>query len=47
MKEKSELEWVRSHQDDDQVSELDQASQLNIKADGSKISTDDGVVLHY
>ena len=35
MKEKPELEWVRSHQDDDpeKVSELDQAAQLNIKAD--------------
>ena len=33
MKEKPELEWVRSHQDDDQVLELDQAAQLNIKAD--------------
>ena len=33
MKEKPELEWVRSHQDDDEVSELDQAAQLNIKAD--------------
>ena len=33
MKEKLELEWVRSHQDDDQVLEFDQAAQLNIKAD--------------
>ena len=33
MKEKPALEWVRSHQDDDQVSELDKAAQLNIKAD--------------
>ena len=35
MKEKPELEWVRSHQDDDpeKVSELDHAAQLNIKAD--------------
>ena len=35
MKEKPELEWVRSHQDDDpkKVPELDHAAQLNIKAD--------------
>ena len=33
MKEKPELEWVHSHQDDDKVSELDQAAQLNIKVD--------------
>ena len=33
MKEKPELEWVRSHQDDNEVSELNQAAQLNIEAD--------------
>ena len=35
MKEKPELAWVRSHQDDDpeDISKLDKAAQLNIKAD--------------
>ena len=33
MKEKPELEWIRSHQDGDLVLELNQAAQLNIKAD--------------
>ena len=36
MKEQSELEWVRSHQDDDpeeDISKLSEAAQLNIKAD--------------
>ena len=36
MKERPELEWVRSHQDDDpeeDISKLSEAEQLNIKAD--------------
>ena len=36
MKEKPELEWVLSHQDDDpdeDISKLDREAQLNIKAD--------------
>ena len=36
MKEQPELEWVRSHQDDDpdeDISKLSKATQLNIKAD--------------
>ena len=36
MKEQPELEWVRSHQDDDQdvdTTKLSDATQLNIKAD--------------
>ena len=35
LKEKPELEWVHSHQDDDpeDVSKLDKAAQLNIKVD--------------
>ena len=36
MKEQPELEWVRSHQDDDpdeDISKLSEAAQLNIKAD--------------
>ena len=36
MKEQPELEWVRSHQDDDpdeDILKLDKSAQLNIKAD--------------
>ena len=37
MKERPELEWVRSHQDDDpdvDLEKLSDATKLNIKADG-------------
>ena len=36
LKEKPELEWVRSHHDDDpdeDIAKLDEAAQLNIKVD--------------